>query len=237
MRPADLARVRLALARSAHFSSLSPAVIDRLAQMCDLRVARNAERFEHPATADERLWIVVDGAVRLSARPKETGREYVHAVLGPGSFFGLASAVGHGPFTIDARAFGETSVAVIDGARLRDALNLHPRFWRYVSGLLSKRLRLALGVMEDNRLRPLNERVARRLLGHAMSSELADNAQPVLRMTQTDLARMVDVARSRLNPVLKKMEAEGLLKAGYRGITLLDVPRLRALAGSGVVPF
>ena len=237
MRQADHARIRTALARSAHFSALSPAVLDRVAQMCDLRHARNAERLERALSADERLWIVVDGAVRLSARPEATGREYVHAVLGPGSFFGLASAVGHGPFTIDARAFGETSVAVIDGIRLRDALNMYPRFWRYVSGMLSKRLRLALSLMEDNRLRPLPERVARRLLGHAMSTELTDGAQPVLRMTQTDLARMVDVARSRLNPVLKRMEADGLLRAGYRNITLLDLARLRALAGAGVVAF
>jgi CRP/FNR family transcriptional regulator, cyclic AMP receptor protein len=237
MRPADLARIRVALTRSTHFGPLAPAVLDRMAHMADVRHARNAERIERAGTADDRLWIVVDGAVRLSARPKESGREYVHAVLGPGSFFGLASAVGHGPFTIEARAFGETCVAVIDGTRLRDALELHPRFWRYVSGMLSKRLRLALGVIEDNRVRPLPERVARRLLGHAMSSELAEGAQPVLRMTQADLARMVDVARSRLNPVLKKMEADGLLKAGYRGITLLDLGRLRALAGPGVLAF
>jgi CRP/FNR family transcriptional regulator, cyclic AMP receptor protein len=237
MRTADHARIRLVLARSAHFGSLVPAALERLAQMAELRHARNAERFDRPGDPDERLWIVVEGAVRLSARPKETGREYVHAVLGPGSFFGLASAVGHGPFTIDARAFGETAVAVVDGARLRDALELHPRFWRSVSAILSKRLRLALGVMEDNRLRPLPERVARRLLAHAMSCELAEGAQPVLRMTQSDLARMVDVARSRLNPVLKRMEADGLVKAGYRGITLLDLAKLRDVAGPGVVPF
>jgi hypothetical protein len=48
---------------------------------------------------------------------------------------------------------------------------------------------------------------------------------------------MVDVARSRLNPVLKRMEADGLVKAGYRTITILDLARLRALAGTGVVAF
>ena len=237
MRQADHARIRTALSRSAHFGVLAPPALERLAYMAELRHAKNGERIDRIGALDERLWIVVDGAVRLSARPEATGHEYVHAVLGPGSYFGLASAVGHGPFTIDARCFGDTSVAVIDGARLRDALELHPRFWRQVSNMMSTRLRLALGVMEDNRLRPLQVRVARRLLGHAMSNELPEGSQPALRMTQADLARMVDVARSRLNPVLKKMETDGLVKAGYRSITILDLGRLRAVAGPGVVAF
>jgi CRP-like cAMP-binding protein len=236
MRRADHDRIRIALQRSAHFGKLSPPVLERLAQMAVMRHARNAERLDRAEDTDERLWIVVDGAVRLATRPKEAGREVVHAVLGPGSYFGLGSAVRHGPVTIDARAYGDTDLAVIDGTRLREALDVHPRYWRQVSALLYRRLRLVLSIIEDNRARALPERVARRLLAHALSSEIIEGGQPVLRMTQADLARMVDVARSRLNPVLKRMEADGLLRAGYRGITLLDVARLKALAGSDVMP-
>ena len=62
-------------------------------------------------------------------------------------------------------------------------------------------------------------------------------AQPTLRMTQHDLARMLDAGRSRTNTALKRMETQGLVRTGYRTITLLDVEALRRLAGDGIVAF
>jgi hypothetical protein len=122
-RRGEYERIRLALSRSAHFGSLAPATIDRLAEIGSLRHARHAERLGRADTVDENLWIVVSGAVRISTRPHAGRRECVHAVLGDGSYFGLANAVGHGPFTFDARAFGASDVAVIDGKRLAPVLD------------------------------------------------------------------------------------------------------------------
>lgn len=236
-RRGEYERIRLALSRSAHFGSLAPAVLDRLAALGSLRHARHAERLGSRDSVDESLWIVVSGAVRISTRPHDGRREVVHAVLGDGSYFGLANAVGHGPFTFDARAFGPSDVALIDGKRLAPILDQNPGLWRHVTRLMSQRLKLALGIMEDNRLLPLAERIARRLLGHAASSEYMEGAQPTLRMTQADLAKMLDAGRSRTNTALKRMETEGLVRTGYRTVTLLDLPALRKLAGREIDAF
>jgi len=236
-RRGEYERIRLALARSAHFAALGPAMLDRLAALGHLRHARHGERLGRAGTVDENLWVVVSGAVRISTRPHDSRRECVHAVLGDGSYFGLANAVGHGPFTFDARAFGPSDIAVIDGKRLAPILEQNPGLWRHVTRLMSQRLKLALGIMEDNRLLPLDERIARRLLGHAASSEYAEGAQPTLRMTQADLAKMMDAGRSRTNTALKRMETQGLVRTGYRTITLVDQAALRRLAGREVVAF
>jgi hypothetical protein len=42
---------------------------------------------------------------------------------------------------------------------------------------------------------------------------------------------MLGTSRSRANAELRRLEADGLLRSGYRSITLLDLPRLRELAG------
>jgi CRP-like cAMP-binding protein len=102
---------------------------------------------------------------------------------------------------------------------------------------MARRLRVAIGIIEDNQVVPLAPRIARRLLAHALSSELPEGAQPTLRMTQADLARMLDTGRSRLNTALKRMQSQGLLRTGYRTTTLLDLERLRALAGGDVAAF
>ena len=233
-RRADFIRIRVALAHSAHFSGLTPRALDRLADLAQLRHATHDERL--PADNPD-LWIVVDGAVRLAARLPQGGREHVHAVLGRGSYFGLARALGHGSFPLDARAIGPTDLALVGGERLREALKLHPGLWRYVAGLAFGRLRLALGLIQDNRLRPLAERIIRRLLGHAASRLFSDDARLELRMTQSDLGRMVDAGRSRVNVAIKKLESDGLILQGYRTITLLDLPRLRELANGPVEAF
>ena len=235
-RSGDQNRIRLALGRSAHFGKLAPEVLDRLTTLARLRHAHHGERLGSPDGRDDQLWIVVSGAVRISTRPKEGSREVVHAVIGNGSYFGLANAVGHGPYTLDARAFGATDLAVVDRARLQAGLEQYPRLWRRVSGLLAHRLKVALDFISDNRVLPLPERIVRRLISAATSSELLEGAQPTVHMTQGDLARMLDAGRSKINLALKQMEAQGLVRTGYRSITLLDMARLRSLAGREVEP-
>ena len=229
---ADFARIRLALARSVHFRALGPVALDRLAGLAALRHAQNGEQL---AADHQQLWVVVDGAVRLTTRLEN--RQQVHAVLGRGSYFGLASALGYGAFTLQVHTAGQTQLAVMDGLRLRRILQSYPRLWRYVAGLAYGRLRLTLGVMAYNRLRPLTQRIVRRLLGYALSSAILEGESPQLRMTQADLAGMVDAGRTRINLALKKLSSEGLVRAGYRTITLLDMPRLRQLAGGPVEAF
>jgi Mn-dependent DtxR family transcriptional regulator len=56
-------------------------------------------------------------------------------------------------------------------------------------------------------------------------------------MTQGDLARMLGTSRSRANAELRRLESDGLVHAGYRSITLLDLPRLRDIAGKDLKGF
>ncbi len=230
-------RIRLALSRSAHFGDMPLTFLDRLASVARLRHLRHGERIGRRDVVDDNLWIIVSGAVRISTRPHTGGRDCVHAVLGDGSYFGLANAVGHGPFTFDARAFGPSDLALIEGRQIGASLQQHPRLWKRVSKMLAQRFKLAVGIIEDNRLLPLPERIARRLLAHAGSSTLAEGAQPTLRMTQHDLARMLDAGRSRTNTALNRMEGQGLLSTGYRTVTLLDLAGLRRLAGADIGVF
>lgn len=233
LRRREFGRIRSALASSTHFQELDGADLDRLAELGRLQRLRHAERAARSGAADDQLWIILSGAVRVSSQTPGT-KEYVYAVLGPGSYFGLATAVRRAAFTADAHAFGATDLAVFPGPALLAMLDERPRLWRHVSGLLSRRLRLALLALRDNSVAPLPERIARRLLGHALSSDLRGLTQVPVRMTQADLALMLGASRSRTNAALKMLESRGLIKAGYRGITILDLPGLRKLAGPGI---
>ena len=232
----EFARIRAALAASAHFHSLPEIDLDRLASLGRLQHLAHGARHARVGANDDSLWVILSGAMRVSTAAPGV-REYVYAVLGPGSFFGLSTAVRRAPFTVEARAFGSTELASFSAAALAELLDDRPLLWRHVSGMLSRRLRLALLVLRDNTVAPLPERIARRVLAHAMSTDMQSRAEIQVRMTQADLALMLGASRSKTNAALKELEKRGLLDAGYRGITIRDVPGLRAFAGTEVQAF
>lgn len=236
VRRREFGRIRSALSSSTHFQELAAPDLDRLAALGRLQRLRHAEDASRSHEHDDRLWIILSGAVRISTQAPGV-KEYVYAVLGPGSYFGLATAVRRAAFTAEARAFGATDLAVFTAAELLEMLDERPLLWKHISSLLSRRLRLALLILRDNTVAPLPERIARRLLGHALSADLRGLMQVPVRMTQADLALMLGASRSRTNAALRTLEDRGLIRAGYRGITILDLPGLRRLAGPGIHAF
>jgi CRP-like cAMP-binding protein len=235
MQPRRQAGIRQTLEQSAYFRDLAGPDLDRLAELARLKRLHNQERVDKCGGYDANLWIIVSGAARIST--KASRAEHVYAVLGPGSYFGLAAVIGKGLGTIEARAFGATELALLEGAALLKVLEDRPRLWRHFAELLSRRLGAALMLLRDNTACTLPERLVRRLLVLRPPIAASAEAQPVLPMTQADLARMLGTSRSRTNAELRRLESEGLLRSGYRSITLLDLPRLRELAGGELRDF
>jgi CRP-like cAMP-binding protein len=234
-RPRQSVAIRRTLEQSEHFRHVAARDLDRLAQLARLRRLHNDERVQSAGGYDGHLWIILSGAVRISTSTAKGG-EHVYAVLGPGNYFGLAAVIGKGVGTLEARAFGATELAWIDGAALMRLLDDRPPLWRHFGALLSHRLMVALMLLRDNTTCALPERLVRRLLVLLPAIEAA-SGEPVLPMTQADLARMLGTSRSRVNAELRRLEAEGLIHSRYRGIALLDVTRLRALGGKDLKGF
>ena len=112
-----------------------------------------------------------------------------------------------------------------------------PDLWGHFAELLSRRLAIVLGLLRDNTASTLSERLVRRLLVLRPAIGESSDAEPVLPMTQGDLARMLGTSRSRANAELRRLESDRLVHAGYRSITLLDLPRLREIAGKDLQDF
>jgi len=234
----DSMRIRAALAASLHFRSLAAEDLDRLAELGRLRSLKDGELLLRAGASQSNLWIVIEGCLRLSTVTR-AGREFVYAVIGVGNHFGLGSLLrGKTPPT-DAHAAGATTLAVLDGPALLALFDERPRLWRHMANLIYMRLTLAMVTLRDINVAPLPQRIVRRLLGHAISNgqDVATSATIELRLTQGELGRMLATSRSRVNGALKTMEKGGLLKVGYRTITLADVPRMRELAGADLFSF
>jgi CRP-like cAMP-binding protein len=234
----DHARIRALLERSIHFRSLAPEDLDGLARLGRVRPLRDGELLAAAARPQNALFIVMSGCVRVSSVDPQ-GREFVYAMLGPGSFFGLGNVLGAGATEVDAHAAGASAVAAVDGAGLVTLLNERPRLWQHMTALLYRRLTLAMLTLRDISVAPLPQRITRRLLGQAIScgNDISGESAVELRVSQGDLGRMLGTSRSRVNGALKRLEKEGLLAVGYRTIRLLDIARLRQAAGPDIFAF
>ncbi|HEX5477934.1 MAG TPA: Crp/Fnr family transcriptional regulator [Burkholderiales bacterium] len=234
----EFARIRRTLANSLYFRSLADADLDALADLCHLRKLRDGALANGLGSRLDELWIVLGGGLRLSG-VSAAGKEFLYAVLGPGSFYGLGNVIQGITSVTDARAHGGTELAVMSGARLLALLDRQPRLWRHVCTLLTHRLTLAMSVIRDMSIAPLCQRIAQRLLGQAMSggADLGALGTVELRLTQADLGRMLGASRSKVNAELQQLEELGMLRLSYRSIRLLDVSRLQELAGPDVFAF
>jgi CRP-like cAMP-binding protein len=234
----EFARIRTCLAASTHFSALPAKDLDRLATLGRLVRLGDGVSLHEAGTRIDSFWIVLSGCLRVSTSSKE-GEEFVYALLGAGSFFGLAYILVEGTIGVSARAYGATEVAAIDGERFVALLDHTPGLWRHVTALLCRRLSIAMIAIRDISSASLSQRIVRRLVGQAISrgADRAAGVRVELRVTQSDLAVMLGASRSKVNVELKRLEAQGLIEVGYRVIALRDVGRLHALAGPDIFAF
>ena len=230
----EFARIRTCLASSVHFRSLSSAQLDRIAALGRLVKLDGGRLLSETGAAPNSFWIVLSGGLRITSSG-EDGDEFVYALLGAGSFFGLGYILIGEPFSLNvtARAYGATELATIDGAAFVALADQTPGLWRHVCKLMLVRLSVAMNALRDVTSAKLSERIVRRLVGQALSSGVDPRAETKvdLRVTQSDLAVMLGASRSKVNGELKRLEAQGLIAVGYRSIALRDLGRLRTLAG------
>lgn len=233
-RKSEVRRIRLALGRSAHFSFLPGATLDRLARLGHVARLRGGEVIHQAWQPAERLWVVLTGGLRV-ALPCEDGSTVTAAAIGEGSYFSVGSFVKDESVQSEAHTIGRTELAVFDMRHVREEFANDP-----VEPLLQflyRRFDAVLTAYRDLMTVPLPQLLARRLLSQALSAgHVADGVEIELRVSQTDLAEILGASRSKVNSELRRLEESGAVRLGYRRVVVRDFSRLCKAAGSGVVP-
>ena len=175
------------------------------------------------------LYAVVEGAMRIGA-VSESGKEALLTLVEPPYWFGEISLFDGLPRTHDAFAESASSLLLLPQAELLALLEAQPRYWREFALLMSQKLRLAFIALEEMSLLPAAPRLARRLL---LIAENYGEGEPrrVLHLAQEQLALMLAVSRQTTNQILKELEAQGIVRLSYGEIEVLDLERLRRVAG------
>lgn len=205
------------------FARLADDELGDLADRIRLRAFRRAEaifRKDDPAT---HLYLVLDGAVKISL-PGEFGQEALVAIMRPGEFFGELALFDRTPRSATAVALEDTRAALLAGDDFLAFLERHPSAVRVVLETLARTIRRLSDRVENLTFLDVPSRVAKYLLDLSQASEGAAPLELVL--TQDELAAFVGASRVSVNRVLGDLERREIVGVHRRRITIRDPERL-----------
>lgn len=188
--------------------------------------------FFTPDEHTERLLFVKSGRVRLHKLSPE-GRSLTLFVLGPQAVFGEAALLGNRAHDCFAEALSDCRVGALPSDEVRELMVAHPSVALRMMDIIARRLRALERKLADIAFKSVPQRLAAILLSLAdCSSEQPADAPPaVVRYTHQQLAEMLGSYRETVTKAVGEFREDGLIRVTDDAIQLMDVPRLRALAG------
>ena len=167
----------------------------------------------------DRFYYLISGTARSFISTGD-GEERVLAVHRAGDLMGEASFFDGCPRVTSAMALEDCLILSVDRAQLDAAFQRHPELALPMLQYLARTVRMLSGHVESSAL-PARQRVARWLL-----------AQPgrTLKTTHEGIGQAVGLSRVTVSRALGELAALGLVKLGYRSVSVLDRGALESLA-------
>src|SRR5690348_14778171 len=192
---------------------------------------RRGDVLFHEGDAGDRLYIVMDGKVKLG-RSSSDGRENLLAILGPGEMFGELSLFDPGPRTATATAVAETTLLGIGHDAMQTWLTDRPEVSKQLLKALAQRLRRTNEHLADLVFSDVPGRVAKALLDLAARFGRRTDAGLLVAhdLTQEELAQLVGASRETVNKALADFATRGWLRLEARAVLILDLERLQRRA-------
>jgi CRP-like cAMP-binding protein len=149
---------------------------------------------------------------------------------------GIASLVDDEVIPHDVTADEPATVLAIPIAAIRAEMESSPALWESVAKELTARFRAFIEEVRVFLLKPLRPRLAGLLLSLTAPGCTRSTAGPVaigLHLPQERLGEMLGVSRQTATGLVRELVDDGLVHWRYGRVTLLDLPRLQAIAAEG----
>ncbi|WP_273543992.1 Crp/Fnr family transcriptional regulator [Nocardioides panacisoli] len=209
------------------FSSLDDEAATALRTSMTETGLRRGEVLFHEGDAGDRLYIVIEGKVKLG-RSSADGRENLLAILGPGQMFGELSLFDPGPRSATVTAVTDSNFASLTHDDLLKWLDGRPMVANSLLGQLASRLRKANDVVADLVFSDVPGRVAKALIDLAdRFGRTADDGVHVHHdLTQEELAQLVGASRETVNKALADFASRGWVRLEPRSVVIHDIERI-----------
>lgn len=224
------------LKRGKWFAGLPGDLQQALLKQGQMRQFQGGQRLFSRGDCADGLYCVLGGSVQIVGASRH-GAEDKHVLLtliDAPDWFGEICLFDRQPRTHDALADGPVTVFHVRQSLLDKLIADNPLYWREFGLLLTQKVRLIFGAIEDAALLPTPMRLARRLLqmaeGYGIRSDSSTVSARTLHVSQDKLSAMLSISRQTVNQMLNDLENEGLLRLGRGNIEILSLEGLKKKA-------
>lgn len=170
-------------------------------------------------------WIgVADGFLKISAVVR-SGRVVMFGGVPTDAWVGEGSVIKREPRHYEIVAMRRSHVVHIPRSTFRWLLDSSFEFNHFIIDHLNERLAQFMAMTETSRMTDPVARVARGI-SSLFNPILYPGVGPFLRVSQAELGELSGLSRSSTNLALKELERQGLVRAEYKGILVMDLAAL-----------
>jgi CRP-like cAMP-binding protein len=169
---------------------------------------------------------VVTGVVKLST-VSSSGKAVTYTGVPAGGWFGEGTVLKNEPRRYDIVALREARIAMMNRQTFLWLFENSVGFNRFLVGQMNERLGQFMALLEFDRLLDATARLAR-CVASMFNPILYPRTGTHLTIAQEEVGHLSGLSRQVANRSLKTLEAEGLLRLEYGGLTVLDIERLRS---------
>jgi CRP/FNR family transcriptional regulator, cyclic AMP receptor protein len=171
-------------------------------------------------------WLgVVSGLVKLGSVSPE-GKMVTYTGITAGGWFGEGSLLKSELRRYDAVALRDTRVAAMPRPMFQWLLSNSIPFNRFILDQLNERLAQMIALLDGDRLRDPEARVAQ-CLASLFNAQLYPSTDSHLQISQEEIGHLSGLSRQRVNHALHVLQQAGLLRVEHIGITIVDLDGLR----------
>lgn len=209
------------------FKGLTEEEMLEIAGITSSRVLEKGELAYRAGEVTNTMFVVHTGKLKLY-RLTANGKEQVLQIIGPGEFIGELTLFSSLPLSDFAEAMEETSICILEGAKLKELMGKYPQIAFKVMDELSRRLETAESRIESISHGSVAERLAAALLD--LSAEENDINLP---MSKGDWASQLGMSQETLSRKLTEFQDEALITLqGQRRIIINDRAVLESIVAN-----
>lgn len=214
------------------FDGLSPAQLKDVSRTLPMSTCHVGGLVTSPEHADERLYIVKRGRLRLY-RLTPDGKQLTLDILDKGRVFGRMSWLGQEVNDVYAEAVEDSLVCSFTPAELSGLVDRFPAVGLNIIRYLAERLAVSEREREIMAFRSVEERLAARLLDLADRFGVQRDAGIEIdaRLTQQELADMIGTSRETLAVTVSSLRERGVIQMQQQRVVITDLEALQDLTG------
>ena len=211
------------------FGGLDSRSLQEITAAASLKRLKAGEPIFHEGDSAAAFYIVGSGKVKIFKLSAE-GKEQILMIAGPGDTFAEAALFGEGCYPASAETLETSDLVVIHRDRFLGVLERHPHLALNLIGRLSELLRKLTRLAGDLSLSDVTTRLARALL-ERVPPDAPGGSTFALSERKIVLASQIGTIPETLSRSLARLSRDKIIKVERAKITVLDLTRLRELAG------